>query len=218
MQMFILGYQFRNRPILIDDVDGLLHNDETISILKMLCETREIKEVAWHTTSSLLEKSNVPASYETKSKVCVLTNNFRELTKKVSALKDRGWHIIFSPTDEEILDKIKEIIPCINEELSFEEKIEVFYLIKEYSKFCEFSLRTFVKGLDLYKECRGKEISWKKILLNEMRINPKLVLLNELLEKYSQEKERIDEWEMKGYSKRSYYDYKNLLMHKCSHI
>jgi hypothetical protein len=91
-------------------------------------------------------------------------------------------------------------------------------LIKEYSKFCEFSLRTFVKGLDLYKECKGKEISWKNILLNEMKINPKLVLLNELLQKYIQEKERIDEWEMKGYSKRSYYDYKNLLMHKCSHI
>ena len=215
LQLFILGYKNLHKPILIDDVDGLLHNDENLSLLKMYCETRDIKEIAWHTTSSLLKNAEVPPSYETKSKVCILTNNFRELTKKVSALKDRGWHIYFNPTDQEILNKIREIISGVKKEVALEEKLEVFNLIKEYSRFCEISLRTFVKGLDLFKECKNKEVSWKKILLNEMKINPKLVLLNELLEKYKTDKERVEEWEKKGFSRRSYYDYKNLLVQKC---
>ncbi len=215
LQLFILGYKNLHKPLLFDDIDGLTNSDETLSLLKMFCETRDIKEIAWHTTSSLLKNAEVPPSYETKSKVCILTNNFRELTKKVSALKDRGWHIYFNPTDQEILNKIREIISGVKKEVALEEKLEVFNLIKEYSRFCEISLRTFVKGLDLFKECKNKEVSWKKILLNEMKINPKLVLLNDLLEKYKTDKERVEEWEKKGFSRRSFYDYKNLLVQKC---
>jgi len=44
LQLFILGYKNLHKPILIDDVDGLLHNDENLSLLKMYCETRDIKE------------------------------------------------------------------------------------------------------------------------------------------------------------------------------
>ena len=35
MQMFILGFKYRNLPIIIDDCDGLLSNEETVSLLKM---------------------------------------------------------------------------------------------------------------------------------------------------------------------------------------
>lgn len=218
MQLFILGYKYRNLPIIIDDVDALLHSDDVISLLKMFCETISSKEIAWLTTYNILNQQGVPPRYETKSKVCILTNDFRELTKKISALKDRGWYIKFEPTDEEILNKMKEIITTSDKEISYEEKLEVFNLIKQYSQFCEFSLRTFVKGLFLYKECKNKGIDWKNILLNDLMINPKLILINELLSKFSEEKERIEEWESKGNSKRSYYDYKNILVQKCSHI
>jgi len=218
MQMFILGYKYRNLPIIIDDVDGLLNSDETISLLKMFCETINSKEIAWLTTHNLLNQQGVPMRYETKSKVCILTNDFKELTKKISALKDRGWYIEFKPTDEEIPNKMREIIATTDKEISFEEKLEVFNLIKQYSQFCDFSLRTFVKGLFLYKECRGNGIDWKGILLKDLKINPKLVLINELLVKFTDEKERISEWEKQGYSKRGYYDYKNLLVQKCNCI
>ena len=211
MQMFILGYKYRDLPIIIDDVDGLLNNDETISLLKMFCETINSKEIAWLTTHNLLNQMHVPMRYETKSKVCILTNDFKELTKKISALKDRGWHIQFEPTNEEILSKIKEIMSDVCKELTYEEKLEVFNLIKDYSKSCDFSLRTFVKGVQLCKECKDKGIDWKKILLTDLKINPKLILINNILDGYREENKRIEVWESQGFSKRSYYDYKNLL-------
>jgi len=39
MQLYILGYKFKDLPIVIDDCDGLLYNDQNISLLKMFCET-----------------------------------------------------------------------------------------------------------------------------------------------------------------------------------
>ncbi len=217
MQMFILGYKYKNLPIIIDDVDGLMNNEESVSLLKMFCETTETKEIAWLTTHNLLNQLNVPQRYETTSKVCILTNDFKELTKKISALRDRGWHICFEPNNEEILNKMREIIPLINK-LEYEEKLEIFNLIEKYSKFCEFSLRTFIKGIQLFEECKEKDIDWNNILLNDLKINPKLVLLNNLLESYKEDKERIIQWEKQGFSKRSYYDYKSLLVQKCSCI
>jgi len=216
MQMFILGFKYRNLPIVIDDCDGLLSNEETVSLLKMFCETAETKEIAWLTTHNLLNQLNIPQRYETKSKVCILTNDFKEITKKISALKDRGWHLEFKPNDDEILNKIKEIMPLTNNKLSYEEKSEIFNLIKTYSKFCDFSLRTFIKGIQLYEECRNKDINWKSILLNDLKINSKLVLLNNLLESCKEDKKRIEEWEKNGFSERSYYNYKAMLMQKCS--
>src|SRR5271157_35626 len=71
MQLFILGYEYRNCPLIIDDVDGLLNNDETISLLKMFCETAETKDIAWLTTHNLLGQQGIPQRYETKSKVCI---------------------------------------------------------------------------------------------------------------------------------------------------
>ena len=131
-------------------------------------------------------------------------------------MKDRGWYIEFKPNNEEILSKIKEIISGVCKEASYEEKLEVFNLINQYSKFCEFSLRTFVKGVQLYIECKNKEIDWRSILLTDLKINPKLMLLNRLLETYDEDKARIENWEKEGHSKRSYYDYKRLLVQKCN--
>ena len=217
MQLFILGYKFKDKHIVIDDVDNLLHNDQNVSLLKMFCETAEFKKIGWLSTYKMLKEEGVPLIYETKSKVVILTNNFNILTKKVGALRDRGWFIQFRPTDKELLKKIEEIKNNYDNGVSMKEKQKVYDLIEKYSKFCNFSLRTFVKGLMLYKECNdGKNLDWESKLLNEMGIKEKLVLIDKILLEYEKEEERIEKWEEQGFSKRSYYDYKLKLMHKCS--
>jgi len=215
MQLYILGYKFRDLPIVIDDCDGLLYNDQNVSLLKMLCETREIKRLSWLSTCGLLREQNIPPTYETKSKVLILTNDFQALSKKVGALKDRGWHILFEPSDKEILNKIQQIKGYCNLDLSNNNIDEVYNLIEEHSSFCDFSLRTFVKGLSLFKHCKKSKIDWKNILLKEMGINSKLILINKCLDSCEKEKDRVEMWENEGFSKRSFYDYKAKLMQKC---
>ena len=215
MQLYILGYKFKDLPIIIDDVDGLLYNDQNISLLKMFCETRENKRVSWLSTCGLLKEEKIPLSYETKSRVLILTNDFQVLSKKLGALQDRGWFIQFEPNDREILDRINQIKDYCNVDLSKKEIEEVYRVIDQYSNFCKFSLRTFVKGLALFKQCKEMEIDWEDILLKEMGVNGKLILVSRCLESCESDKERIGMWESKGFSKRSFYDYKAMLMQKC---
>ena len=80
----------------------------------MLCNTDEFKQLSWWSTSPLLEANQIPSTYETKSKVVIVCNSFDELSAKVSALRDRGFRIEFRPTNEEILAKMKEILPEVH--------------------------------------------------------------------------------------------------------
>lgn len=219
MQLFILGYKYKNLPLILDDVDALLSNEQSVALLKMFCETRKTKTVGWLSTHNLLKIQNVPQTYETQSKVLILTNDFKILTKKVGALQDRGWFIEFKPTDEELLNKINEIKGYCDIDIKNSEIEEVYDLIEKYSKFCDFSLRTFVKGLALYKQCKQiRKGGWQEILLREINLNPKLILLDNLMNKYKEDKKRIIEWEEKGFSRRSFYDYKIKFVQKCKHI
>ena len=216
LSLYTLGYRNRDLPIVFDDVDSLLSDENNVALLKMFAETSETKEISWLTTSSILKKQGIPERYETKSRVIIICNSFNELSKKIHALKDRGHYLIFKPSDEELLGKMNEIKKSHFEGISDEEKQKVYDLIKEYAKFCDFSLRTFVKGVMLYRECNhGKNLDWKSKLLKEMGINNKLVLISRCLDSFESDKERIDMWESNGFSKRSFYDYKAQLLQKC---
>jgi hypothetical protein len=218
MQLYIMGFKFRDLPILIDDVDCLLYNEQNISLLKMFCETREVKRVSWLSTCGILREQGVPLSYETKSKVLILTNDFRVLSKKLGALQDRGWYIQFNPTDEKILNKIKEIKGYCDFNLNNDEINKVYDLIEKYSSFCKFSLRSFVKGLSLFKHCKNMKTDWRDILLHEMKVNSKLILIGKCIDSHNSDKERIKMWEDSGFSRRSFYDYKTKFLQKCRHI
>lgn len=208
LKLYMEAYIHKDLPIVIDDVDSLLQDDNNLSLLKMLCNTDEFKELSWWSTSPILEANQIPSKYETKSRVIIICNHFDELTEKVSALRDRGFHIEFVPTNEEILIKMREILPEVQKDLTIEEKTKVYEVIEKYAGVAEISLRTLVKGLALYKECRDRGIDWKSILLELIELNPKLILLDKILRTYEKEIDRIGAWCEAGYSRRNYYEYK----------
>ena len=208
MKLYILGFEHQNQPIVFDDCDCLLQNDSNVALLKMFCDTSETKEINWFTTASKLEEEGVPSRYETRSKVIIICNNFNEITQKISSLRDRGFFLQFNPTNEEILTKMKEILPEVHKELSIGEKTQVYQVVESYANVADISLRTLIKGLSLYKECKAKGLDWRKILLEGLEISPKLVLLDKILRDYEKESERIEAWIGAGYSRRNYYEYK----------
>ena len=91
----------------------------------------------------------------------------------------------------------------------------MFILISRLAKHSDtISLRTFVKGLALFKQCNGQ--GWEHRLTQEMNVNPKLQIIDRLLSSYETDKERIDVWNSHGWSRRSYYEWKRKMMQKCS--
>ncbi len=136
-------------PVFIDDVDGLCQDKAAINLLKCLCQTEPRKTIMWNTKANLEEKS-----FETSSKVCVITNDWHGLNKHISAVEDRGLLVRFKPSATEVHNQIKGI---------FDDEIYNFIgghlgLIREPS------IRLYRTASQL------KDLDWKGMLLESFKI------------------------------------------------
>src|SRR5437762_9714752 len=90
-------HRHRDQFVVIDDVDALYADRSGVRLLKCLCQTEEAKAVAWHSDARGLERQGVPREFTTKSRVVIITNDWRTLDKNVAALQDRGHVLFFQP-------------------------------------------------------------------------------------------------------------------------
>jgi hypothetical protein len=199
-------YHNRDKAIWFDDVYYLLLNKLNIAILKQLCETTNQKRLSYYTTSELI--GDVPSEFFTTSKVIITCNAVEGNNPHLKAIKDRAFYIKFNPTKKEIISKLQEVTnnyPFLEQN----EKEEVLNLI-EYNSKCikDLSLRTLIKGFQLYQSFKTKGIDWREDFLKILNLNEKLVKMNELLIKYSSDQDRLKEW---NWSRQSFYNYKKLI-------
>jgi len=94
-------YRERDRPVVIDDVDGLYADRAAVRLLKCLCQTEPRKRLGWHSAATAGCRG-IPASFETTSRVALLANELRTQSADVSALLDRGHVLVFDPSAREV--------------------------------------------------------------------------------------------------------------------
>jgi len=100
--MYAKLYRHRDEFVVIDDVDALYADRSGVRLLKCLCQTEEEKAVAWHSDARSLERQGIPREFTTKSRVVIISNDWRTLNKNVAALQDRGHIVFFEPSAEEV--------------------------------------------------------------------------------------------------------------------
>jgi hypothetical protein len=100
--MYVALWQHKDELVIIDDVDNLYSDRCAVRLLKCLCQTDPVKQIAWQTGSSRLKREGVPRSFTTSSRVALIANDWRTLNGNVEAVQDRGHVIIFQPTAEEV--------------------------------------------------------------------------------------------------------------------
>jgi hypothetical protein len=100
--MYARLYKHRDEFVVIDDVDGLYSDRSGVRLLKCLCQTEEEKAVAWHSDARSLERQGIPREFTTKSRVAILSNDWKTLNKNVAALQDRGHVVFFEPSAAEV--------------------------------------------------------------------------------------------------------------------
>lgn len=101
--IYLKLFQFRDRLIVIDDVDGLTRDRHGINLLKCLCQTEKTKVVSWLTGTRQLSAEGVPREFETNSRVCIIANEWgRKQDRNLAAVADRGQIVHFVPTREEV--------------------------------------------------------------------------------------------------------------------
>ncbi len=61
-------YRHRNRPVVIDDVDGLFADRAAVRLLKCLCQTEPRKRLGWYSAATAGGDQGIPSSFETTSR------------------------------------------------------------------------------------------------------------------------------------------------------
>jgi hypothetical protein len=108
-QLYKLLYRHRHKTIILDDVEDALKRDDTRKLLMMLCETDDADRlVGWLGTESLLvtqrgkKTVRIPQEFSTRSRVCIVSNNWDILSGKFGPLLDRGIVVFCDHSNQEI--------------------------------------------------------------------------------------------------------------------
>jgi hypothetical protein len=99
--MYCAAYEYRNQPLVLDDVDGLYSDRNAVRLLKCLCQSDPLKTVSWRTQTTA-RGGGIPSTFSTTSRVLILANEWKSLNANVSALEDRAHIIIFEPAAAEV--------------------------------------------------------------------------------------------------------------------
>ena len=181
---------------IFDDVDTLMLNKTNVALLKQLCDTRENKIIKYVTTSPILK--DIPSEFETRCKVLMLMNDVKTDDKNLNALLTRAHFINFDPPGAEIIRHIK----------TFAEDKEIIEFLELYAPYSKtLNLRVYVRA----NELKQSKLDWKQEVINELKIDPRLLEIEKLIRKYKTDKERETKF---SESRSQFYRYKRLFLSK----
>ncbi len=94
-------WEFRNHPIVLDDLDRLYADPDCVRLLKPLCNTVRERRLSW-LTNLTMNDGDLPPAFTTSSNVILIANEWKSLNPNVRALEDRAIVLHFCPPNAEI--------------------------------------------------------------------------------------------------------------------
>lgn len=149
--MYLKLYHERDSFVVIDDVDSLYGDRNGIRLLKCLCQTEEEKRVAWPSAARDLQREGVPREFVTKSRVVIITNEWKTLNHNVAALQGRGHTLVFEPVAAEVHRRVAEW---------FADEEIYGYIEERLQLISEPSMRLYLRALEL----KSAGMDWKQIV------------------------------------------------------
>lgn len=186
-------YAYRDRLIVIDDVDELLSNSSTVSLLKSLCQADEVKTLSWHSRAA---RGKLPRRFATKSKVCLIANEFGAGNRNVKAIYSRSQIVWFQPSAAEVHRRVGD--------LGFFNDEEIYDWIGEHLNLIhEPDMRSYVNA----KELKNAGIDWREGLMHrwELKDNQAAILRIEEEMPEASTHERAKEFQKRGLGGRATY-------------
>jgi hypothetical protein len=184
--MYLKLYRHRDQFIVIDDVDGLYSDRSRVGLLKCLCQTEEGKSVAWHSDARSLERQNIPKEFTTRSRVVIISNDWKTLDKNVAALQDCGHVLLFEPAAAELHAQAGTW---------FDDKEIYAWFGENLHRMREPSMRHYVRA----RELKAAGMDWTEVLAAE-HDNPRAMLAAELMARsaYASTGERMQAFVQRG--------------------
>jgi hypothetical protein len=103
-------YSDAGNVLVLDDIDSVLSKIEGVNILKAAMDTKPSRRINWESSSSLLNKLNVPTGFDFQGSVILISNiSFGSSGGKIgahlAALKDRSFTLTIASDSSESLFK-----------------------------------------------------------------------------------------------------------------
>ncbi len=156
-------------------------------LLKCLCQTEEEKAIAWHSDVRNLERQGIPREFTTKSRVVIISNDWKTLNRNVAALQDRGHVVLSQPGAAEVHAQAGKW---------FDDPEIYQWFAANLHRMREPSMRHYVRA----KELKAAGMDWTAVLAVEEADNKRAKLARELLESdaYSSTAERVNVFVKQG--------------------
>lgn len=90
-----------DQPIVLSDVDELLKGQGK-RILAALTETKEVKTIQWLKQNAALEKAGYERSFQTRSRLLMISNDIETLAKRIPAILSRAMYRRFVPDRQDM--------------------------------------------------------------------------------------------------------------------
>lgn len=176
-------WEFRDRPVILDDLDRLYADPGCVRLLKPLCNTVKQKSLHWLSNLTMGE-GHLPSSFVTSSNVILIANEWKSLNPNVRALEDRAIILHFDPPNEEVHRKVREWL----------DDPEVYEFVGEVMTLAPvLSMRHYRKGSQLR---RAGLDDWRTSLLRMLIADPReaCVLAVQHDPRFRSERERVEEF------------------------
>ena len=178
--MYMALWEHKDELVIIDDVDNLYSDRNAVRLLKCLCQTDPVKQIAWQSGSSRLEREGVPRSFKTQSRVALIANDWKTLNGNVEAVQDRGHVIVFEPTAEEVHHQVSRWFGDTEILEWFEGHLHLVHRP---------SMRHYVRAAELKKA----GLNWMQAILSDT-LSEKTLLVARIKadSKYANERQRVE--------------------------
>lgn len=98
-------WDYRNQPVVLDDLDRLYADPDCVRLLKPLCNTVREKRLHWLSNLTMNDGA-LPPTFTTASSVILIANEWKSLNPNVRALEDRAIILHFCPPNDEVHRKV----------------------------------------------------------------------------------------------------------------
>ncbi len=150
-RIYVELYKNRDRFVVIDDVDSLHTDKNGIRLLKNLCQTEPEKRVSWHTAAKGLDKEKIPREFITKSRVVIISNDWKSTNRNTAAVEDRGQVLLFQPTALEVHRKAGQW---------FEDEEIYGWIGERLGQIAKPSMRLYYRA----RELKLSRLDWKRVI------------------------------------------------------
>ena len=161
--IYLQAYEYRNQPLVLDDIDGLYADRSGVRLLKALCQSEPVKTLGWHTATPILDRRDVPQQFTTTSRAALIGNDWKTLNADVAAVEDRGHVLVFEPT---ALEVHRQAAKWFWDQEIFDFVAAHLHLIAQHS------LRTYWQGWELAQA----GLDWRRAILSRCLTGPALLV------------------------------------------